>query len=203
MEKKISNVLSIILHPLLVPVFFVLITFQFPICFLPLQFISMKYIMLLYVFLMTGLVPAGLVLILKRLKLVKSLKMEQRNDRVFPILIMAVFYYVAYYTLNRQGSYPVLNLFLVGSAILALFTLLINNYAKISLHMIAWGGFSGALTGLAFLFHMHPFLWIALVLFLSGVTGYVRLRSDAHRPWEVYLGYLLGFAVMFSLFLIV
>ena len=202
MEKRISGVLSVILHPLLVPVFFVLIIFQFPIYFLPLQLISIKYVVLLYVFLMTGLAPALITWILRRLKLIHSLTMEERNDRVFPLLTMAVFYYITYYTLNKQGSFPVMNLFLVGSSILALITLLVNSYTKISLHMIAWGGFSGALTGLAFLFHLHPFLWIILVLFLSGVTGYARLRKDAHQPREIYLGYMLGFVVMFSLFLI-
>lgn len=202
MEKKISSVLSVILHPLLVPVFFVLIVFQFPIYFLPLQFISMKYVILLYVFLMTGLAPALITWILRRFKIIHSLAMEERNDRVFPLLTMAIFYYITYYTLNKQGTFPIMNLFLVGSSILALVTLLVNTYTKISLHMIAWGGFSGALTGLAFLFHLHPFLWIILVLFLSGVTGYARLRKDAHQPREIYLGYMLGFAVMFSLFLI-
>jgi len=115
---------------------------------------------------------------------------------------MAVFYYFTYFTLNRQGSFPVLNLFLVGSAILALLTLLVNNYSKISLHLISWGGFSGALTGLAFLFHLEPFFWIVLILFLSGLTGFARLKADAHKPREVYMGYMLGFVVMFALFLI-
>lgn len=202
MEKKISGILSIILHPLLIPVFFVLIVFQFPVYFLPFQLISMKYIILLYVFLMTGLVPALITLLLWRLKVVGSLTLKTRNDRVFPLLTVAVIYYVTYYTLNKHGSFPIMNLFLVGSAILALVTLLVNSYTKISLHMIAWGGFSGGLTGLAFLFHLHPYLWIMLVLFFSGVTGYARLKADAHHPREIYLGYMLGFVVMFSLFLI-
>jgi len=68
--------------------------------------------------------------------------------------------------------------------------------------MIAWGGLSGALIGLAFLFHLQPFLWIMLVLLFSGVTGYARLRINAHGSREIYMGYILGFVVMFSLFLI-
>lgn len=201
MGKKISNFLSVVLHPLLVPVFFVLIVFQFPVYFIPLQFIRIKYMVLLYVFLMTGIVPALVTIILWRFKIIKSLKMEQRNDRLFPLLTTAVVYYLAYYLLNKQGAFPVMSLFLVGSAMLALITLLINNYTKISMHLVSWGGFTGALTGLSFLFHLRPFLWIILVLFFSGLAGYARLKANAHKPWQVYVGYVLGFAVMFALFL--
>ncbi len=203
MGKKISNILSIILHPLLVPTFFVLVVYQFPVYFLPIQLIEIKYVVLLYVVLMTSIVPALVAFVLWHFKVISSLAMKQRSDRVFPLITMAVLYYFTYYTLNKQGSFPVLNLFLVGSAILALLTLLINNYSKISLHLVSWGGFSGALTGLAFLFHLEPFFWIVLVFFFSGLTGFARLKADAHKPREVYLGFMLGFAVMFALFLIV
>lgn len=202
MEKKISNILSVVLHPLLVPSFFVLIIFQFPVYFLPLQFVRIRYMVLMYMFLMTGIVPALVTVILWRFKIIKSLKMEQRNDRLFPLLTMAVFYYLAYYLLNKQAGFPVLNLFLVGSAMLALITLLINNYAKISLHLVSWGGFAGSLVGLSYLFHLQPFLWIILVFFLSGLVGYARLKAHAHKSWQVYVGYVLGFGVMFALFLI-
>ncbi|MBE0651467.1 MAG: hypothetical protein IH595_11595 [Bacteroidales bacterium] len=202
MEKKISNILSIILHPLLVPTFFVLIVYQFPIYFLPIEFIRIKYLVLLYVFFMTGVIPALVAFILWRFKVIGSLQMKQRGDRVFPLLVVAVFYYFTYYTLNKNNTFPVLNLFLVGSAILALLTLLINNYSKISLHMISWGGVTGALTGLAFFFHLEPFFWIILVIFLSGIAGYARLKADAHWPRQVYIGYVFGFAVMMALFLV-
>lgn len=202
MEKKISNILSVVLHPLLVPTFFALVVYQFPVYFLPIQFIEFKYVVLLYVVLMTGIVPSLITFVLWRFKVIGSLTMKGRSDRVLPLLVMAVIYYFTYYTLNKQGSFPVLNLFLVGSAILALLTLLVNNYSKISLHLVSWGGFSGALTGIAFLFHLEPFVWIVLVFFFSGVTGFARLKADAHKPREVYLGFILGFAVMFTLFLI-
>ncbi len=202
MEKKITNILSVVLHPLLVPSFFVLIIFQFPIYFLPVELIRIKYFVLLYVFLMTGAIPAMVIFVLWRFKLVGSLKMELRNDRVYPLLIMAGFYYLSYYTMNKQGALPVMNVFLVGSAILALLTLLINNYSKISLHMVSWGGFSGALTGLAFFFHLLPLFWIALVILLSGLVGYARLKAEAHWPRQIYMGYVIGFAVMIALFLI-
>lgn len=202
MEKKISNILSVVLHPLLVPSFFVLIIFHLPVYFIPLQFIRVKYMILLYVFLMTAVIPVLVAFILWRLKLINSLKMGQRNDRIFPLMTMAVIYYLTYYLLNKQGAFPIMNLFLVGSSMLALITLLINIYAKISMHLVSWGGFTGALMGLSFLFHLQPFFWIILVLFLSGLAGYARLKGNAHKPWQVYVGYILGFAMLFALFLI-
>ncbi len=201
MEKKISAFLSVVLHPLLVPVFFVLILYQFPIYFLPVALLRIKYFVLLYVLLMTGIVPGLAAFLLWRFKVIGSLQMKQRGDRVFPLLIMAIFYYLTYFTLNKAGTFAVLNLFLVGSAILALLTLLINNYSKISLHMVSWGGLAGSLTGMAFLFHLQPFFWILLVIFLSGLAGFARLKADAHWPRQIYLGYLVGFVVMMALFL--
>lgn len=202
MEKFVARTLSVVLHPLLIPTLFLLILYQLPVYMISLFAIKYKFLVFLFVFVLTVVIPSLLALVFWRFKFIQGLTMGSQNERIIPLFSMAFFYYFTYYALNKEVAFPAFNLFMLGSTILVLLTLMINYYSKISLHLIAWGGLTGALTGLAFLFHLEPYFWLFLVLLLSGLAAFARLRINAHKPHQVYIGYLLGFVVMVTLFLI-
>ncbi len=202
MEKTLARILSVIFHPLLVPSFFLLILFRLPVYLqLNLPF-KVKGLVLLFVFLMTFVLPVLVVLGMWMLKLVESVEMRHRYERFLPMVVIAIFFYIAFFSLKQLAVFQAATVFMLGSSVLVLMGLVFNYFYKISQHMIAWGGLSGALVSLSITLHAPLYFWIFGVILVSGLTGYARLKTEAHTPFEVYSGWLLGAVVMATLFLV-
>jgi membrane-associated phospholipid phosphatase len=61
------------------------------------------------------------------------------------------------------------------------------------------GAMLGAFIGLQIVL-MLDLLWlISIGVFLAGLVGFARLRAGTHSQAQIYLGYALGFIVMFLL----
>ncbi len=201
MEKKIARILSVVLHPLLVPSYFVLILYNLPLYSdvgIP---VRIKNMVLLFVFLMTFALPVLIVLGIWLLKLIKDLEMQNRQERIIPMVVISVFFYITFYSIRQLSVFEPLTLFMLGSTVLVLLGLILNYFYKISQHMIGWGGFAGALLSLSYTWHTPLYFWIFGVLLASGLAGYARLKTASHTPVEVYSGWLLGAGVMAGLFL--
>lgn len=153
------------------------------------------------VFITTFLFPLILNLIILRQGMISSLFLKVREERLFPFIIAAVFYYMTYLLINQLYLPDFYSLYLLGATILVLIALIINFFRKISLHMIAMGGITGLFLALSFKLLLEiPYLIITLIL-ISGLTGYARLRLNVHKALEVYVGYFLGFAILFLIIL--
>ncbi|MBN2639302.1 MAG: hypothetical protein JXR65_09490 [Bacteroidales bacterium] len=205
MENKLSRILSVLLHPLLVPTWFLVVLSTIP--ELKYSLFTMHYQLIFggFIFVLTFILPVIIMLVLRLTGLVRSLQLVERNERMIPILMTTFIYFITFYVLNKpeiQG-FRVFSLFMLGSSVLLLAAFSLNYFTKVSLHLTAWGGFTGALIGLSFLFSLNLFFWIFLVLLLSGVTAYTRLENNAHSPFQIYLGYLTGFVIMLFLFMFV
>jgi len=201
MEKKIARVLSVLFHPLLVPTYFLLILFQLP--FYPLLNFSVKIktMVLLFVFVLTFVLPILVVAGMWFLKLIDSLEMRRRHERIFPMIAITIFFYIAFYSLKQLSVFQLATIFMLGSTALVLLGLGVNYFFKISQHMIAWGGLTGALVAVGLGLHTPLYSWLFGVILASGITGYARLKTASHTPFEIYSGYLLGMLVMAVLFL--
>ncbi len=202
MEKTFARVLSVVFHPLLVPTYFLLALFRLPF-YLQLNIPPrIRYTVLLFVFIMTFVLPALTAVGMLLLKLIRSLEMHSRQERWLPMVIITIFYYITFYALKQLGVFQAVTLFMLGSVVLVLMGLVLNYFYKISQHMIAWGGFTGALLAISFSLAVPLYFWLFGVILASGLTGYARLKTGAHTPFEVYSGWGLGLLVMAALFLL-
>lgn len=202
MQKKFSQIISIILHPLLIPSYFFVIVFSlksYVSLLIPMQ---AKALILSLVFITTFLFPLLLILIMKRRGVINSLQMEQKEERVYPFIVTIVFYFLAYYTLKKVQISEVYHLFLIGSTIMVVFSLLINFISKISIHMVGIGGLAGALIGISIRVNLDIVVLISVFLLLAGIIGFARLSLAAHKPIQIYSGFLFGFLVMMGIYLI-
>lgn len=202
MQKKFSQIISIILHPLLIPSYFFVIVFSlksYVSLLIPMQ---AKALILSLVFITTFLFPLLLILIMKRRGVINSLQMEQKEERVYPFIVTIVFYFLAYYTLKKVQISEVYHLFLIGSTIMVVFSLLINFISKISIHMVGIGGLAGALIGISIRVNLDIVVLISVFLLLAGIIGFARLSLAAHKPIQIYAGFLFGFLVMMGIYLI-
>jgi len=201
-EKKISEIISIFFHPMLTPTY-VLILFLNISFFSGYRFSSdVKIYLVAFVFIMTFVIPALLMWVLKKMKVIETMHMNNRMERVVPLAMMAVVYYITYYSLKKIEIMDIFNLFLLGIIVVTLTTLLINLATKISLHMVSVGGVSGAMLGLLLNYPLDLRWVLYALIILSGVVGYARLTISNHTLRQVYNGFMLGFVLMLALFVL-
>jgi hypothetical protein len=139
---------------------------------------------------------------MKRKGMIKSIQLETREERVFPLIITIIFFFVAYYMLRHIEVLELFHFFLIGSTLLVIIALLINFLTKISIHMIGVGGITGTLIGLSLRMNADLVVLINISLILSGLTGYARLKLKAHNQSQIYSGFLCGLLIMLIIFLI-
>ncbi len=202
METKIARILSMVFHPTLMPTYGVLIYFYLQSA-MGLDYpLKVKVFLLLFIFLTTFTLPLFLTFIMLRLKIINSLEMHTRSERIIPLFVTATLYYITFYSLKSTGFFLDLQLFMLGTTILILLTVFINYFIKISIHMIGIGGISGAIIALAFTYKINLIHLISITVIFSGLLGYARLKTGAHKEFQIYSGYLTGFTVMFLLFIL-
>lgn len=203
MEIKVSKILSVVFHPLLIPTYTLLIIFNLNVFFSMIIPQLAKWQILGMVFLITFLFPLFMMILFQRIGIIKSLYMKTKEERTLPYLMTIIFYYLASYLLKQLQISPIFYYFILGATFLIIITLIINFFWKISIHMIGIGGMLGTLIGLSFLWMIDiPFLIILLVL-CSGITGFARLKLNAHNPAQVYTGFVIGTSFMLLLFLVI
>jgi len=203
MEEKTARIISVIFHPLLMPTYAALLLFNIPSHFNLSLPINYSYIVPAFVFTLTFVLSALIILGYLKMGFIKSLEMKDRKERILPLITMAGIYYLTYYLL-KQGPVPTLfNFFMLGVTMLVLISLLVNYLEKISIHMVAIGGMFGTFLGLAIGFHYDLRFILFLLALVAGLTGFARLKLNAHNQAQVYTGFGLGVLVMLGLFLFV
>ncbi len=202
MEEKIAKIISVVFHPMLIPSYTILILFNINNYISLLIPFSAKLLILGMVFITTFLFPILFIFIMKRKGIVKTLQMETREERIYPFAVTAIFYFLSYYMLKQLHISDIYYLFLLGATFLIIIALLITFYWKISVHMIGIGGMLGALIGISFRINIDFVILIALTVLCSGIVGFARLKLNAHKPMQIYTGFLSGVIIMLLVFLI-
>jgi membrane-associated phospholipid phosphatase len=192
MHVKPAKVISVLFHPLLVPTYALLLFINLNTHFVLAIPIQVRYLMTLLVFLTTFMLPALILLILRKFDVIKSMEMPERQERALPLIIVSAFFYLTYYLLKQMEQYSIITLFMIGATMLILLCLIINYFTKISLHSTSWGGFLGALMGYSLNARVDVMLWLYAIILITGMVATARLILKAHTPAQVYGGFLLG-----------
>lgn len=157
---------------------------------------------------LTILAPLLSLLIMYYNKMVSSLTLEKKEERVYPFILVSFYYLLAYIYVRTKVpielQHPALVGFLFGVLLVFVISFVVNFYVKISLHAAAIFGVAGMLLGysqtqLSSLVEGGPTnLYIILYfLFIAGLVAGARLFLKAHSLTEILLGSALGFFVMY------
>lgn len=200
--KNIAHFISYLFHPLLMATYGCLIVFfgltnSIYYVFTPLK---LKLVLTLTIFAFTFLLPALNLLILYKLNYVSSLKIENRKERTFPLIMTSLCYFGLFYMIYDFNIWPAIKLFVFGAGLCILFTAIINLWWQISAHMIGVGGLIGVLLAISFFMQMPVFIVLSGCLIVAGCVAFARLQLNAHTPNQVYAGFVFGCLVQFSLF---
>jgi len=191
--RRVAQVFAVLLHPLFIPgavAAWILLLHPIHVILLP---EGTRVRLLAMVLLNTVLFPSLVVLLLWRLGFTSGIQLKGQKERIIPLIISIIFYFWAWNVSRNLDDVPpaliqwLLGVFLCSSA--AMFT---NIFLKISLHTLAMGSLI-VFSGIMLIQDPYWPQWMLhLSLLLAGISGTARLLCEAHRPGEVYAGYLAG-----------
>ncbi len=187
-----AKVISYVFHPLLMPIFGLLIIFNTESYINYAVPTELKQAVLILVGISTFIIPLLISMLLLNRKIIKSLEMETQRERVIPYAFTIVFYIFTLYLLKQAPIPPIIFNFIIGATLSIIVAFVVNIKWKISAHMIGVGGLTGALLCLSILLGIYitPYLIIALII--AGLVGSSRLILKAHTPSQIYIGFAVG-----------
>lgn len=190
--KQVSKVVSYILHPLLMPAtgLFVLFNSGTYLSFLPME---AKKVVFMIVVLCTLIIPLTLVPFFLYQKYILNVEMEERRERVIPMLSGLLLYVFCYFWLRRIPIPTVYHAFMLGGSV-AVFAAVVTTWLwKISAHMIGIGGLTALITYLIWSLQVDLQFYLILAILAAGLIGTARMVLRAHQPAQIYAGFAAGF----------
>jgi hypothetical protein len=191
----LAKIISVIFHPVLMPLFGLLIIFSSPTLFGYLPLIQKKFLVLI---LSTNniLLPLSLLPYLKWRKMITSWTMDNRSERIIPLAITSFFYFVTVYVVLKFNIPVFIKVVFLSTALLSFVVTIVNFWWKISIHSVGAGALTSLIMVLSIMMHtpLTPFLLSAIIA--SGLILSSRLWLNAHTSGEVWIGYLTGIAGM-------
>lgn len=189
--------LSILLHPLFMPVYTVAMLLHVDPRMGWFLRDELRWVLLGMVALMTVAFPLTSTLLMMRAGLVSRLDMPTAQERIGPYAITLLYYAFTWYLITEFPMHPAIGRFFIGTFIALLLTLLITLRWKISAHMVGIGGVLGTFVALGWYFVPPLFPYVVGTLLLGGLLGTARLLNGQHTPAQVYAGAALGFTCVF------
>jgi hypothetical protein len=202
MEKRLAQIISVVFHPLLIPTYGLLLLLSVNTYFSFQLVFKAKLMLSLMIFSSTALIPLILFTIFRRKGLISNFYMKSKEERQYPYLSLTLIYFLLYILFSKTELHPIFSLYLLSTTMIALIVFFVNLRWKVSAHTAGMSGLIAMMIVLSYKLQTDLNPMIGILIFCSGLVGFARLKTNSHKPSEVYTGYLIGFAVFFMMFLI-
>jgi len=195
--KKIFEIISLVFQPLLMPTYAMLLLINTDVfSFMP---ILWRWIAIIGTFLFTGILPAVPILLLMKRGQVNDLFISKKEERTMPYLFSFMAYVFWALFMWRTLQFPTFIVAMgMGSAVSILIIVFINLKWKISAHTAGLGGLCGAVFGVCYRMAINPVWLLITVLVISAFVSLSRIELKVHTPGQVFSGFLVGFATVFT-----
>ncbi len=180
-----------LLHPLFMPLAGCFIYYIITPRFIDSDIIRTK---LFAITIITLFIPIVIFLLLKNIGWIKSLELEEVNERKIPLMIQCVLLLLIIKMVFDPYDSPEMYYFFVGilfSTISALLLVLFK--IKTSLHQMGIAGVTMFIIALSIHFKVNMLTWIGLLLIGNGWVASSRLHTKSHTIPELVLGLAVGF----------
>ena len=200
--KKISEILSAVFSPLLVPTYgMVLAAFLTILRMLP---SNLLWTAIGITFVITCLVPVSAIVALYRSGVIKDPALNNRTERFIPYGVVVLCYLGCGFFFYKASAPFWLPMFFAGGALATVISTVVNCWWKISAHAAAMGG----LVALVFrivashyaLFNMN--VWLSGVIIVAGLVMTARVYLRRHTLWQVLAGCANGFLCVYLMSMI-
>ena len=190
---------SVLFHPLLLPMYMLFITFNSDTIFsgIPVYTQRMSYMLPLLGVTMLPLLSLPL---LKWLGLIGNYRLMHKQDRVFPVLATVVGAFLVFYlSRNLPFSNIVRELYLIMVIMLSGFMIVTMRW-KMSMHMTAIGALCAFVFTLGTKYFGEVVNLLPFLILIAGVLAFSRLYLKRHTPAQIYAGFFYGVIVVSVLF---
>ena len=194
--KIIAKVISYIFHPLLAPTIGIYIILN-AVSYLSAIPPDAKMWLYILVFVTTFLFPSISLLFLFWQKLITNVEVNDKRERLLPIIITLAFYYLGYYMLGINNVSGLLRAFYLSAIISITLSFFINLFWKISAHMVGIGGIIGLILLISIKQNLNLEFILIIGVLLAGIIGSSRIKLEAHNPLQVIAGFYLGLTTVF------
>lgn len=155
-------------------------------------------------FLNTIFFPLFLTLLLYKLGFIKGVRLRDRKDRIVPLMGSMIFYFWIYQVFKNFGSHNnlpddalfIFKVFFLGNFFGVIGVFLINIFTKLSMHTAAAGGAIGILSILSFSGSLNILPVLLCAVLIAGIIGTARILLHEHNQFQIWSGYVTGFAAM-------
>jgi len=145
------------------------------------------------IILFTILFPFLSIFLLRVSGVISNVTMHRPSDRVVPLIVTLVFYFVAYEILiSKYNVSPAMKGLLLGSCCAIVLIFLINFFYKVSVHTSAAAILLGVCIALTMDGTATNILLFVVAVLLAVIVGVIRWFLGAHAMGQILLGYLVG-----------
>lgn len=181
---------SVIFHPLLMPIAGVLFYFAKTPRFIDREVIWAKLVSLS---ILTIVLPILLYFLLKTLGRVNTIYLKSTKERIIPLVLNAIVILLVVQRILRPDPYIELYYFFVGVLVSTLACLILAIFKfKASIHMIAISGVFMFFIALSIHFSININSTLALMSIIIGAVATSRLHLKAHTYPELLMGVFVG-----------
>lgn len=189
MDRILKSV-SFIFHPLFMPMFGVIFYFSKSPRYIPKEIIQAKLISLS---ILTIILPILLYFLLKTLGNVKTIQLENTNERIFPLVLNCIITVIVVQRILTPSQVIELYYFFVGILISTMTCLMLAIFKfKASIHMTAISGLFMYFIVLSIHFSININGTLALMSIIMGAVATSRLHLKAHTGKELIIGVFVG-----------
>ena len=201
--KKTAEILSVTFHPILIPLFGLIIIYSSPtlLSFIPVQ---LKRLIFAVVVVNNVLIPLALAAILYARGAITTFNARDLNERVILLTFSLLMYTLTAYLLVRLQVPSLFRAYFISIAIVTLITLMITTVYRISLHAAGIGGLLVLIIFMIILYDISMVWQLISVIIVGAAVMSSRIYLEDHSPSEVWTGLLAGIAVMaLSMFIVI
>jgi hypothetical protein len=186
-----AKTLSIVFHPLFMPLYALLIIFSAPtlLGYLPFQ---VKKLLFLLVLVNNVLLPLALLPFFKHWNIITSWNIENRRERNIPLILTTVLYSTTAFIISGFPVPVFLKSFFYALCIVSVILTVINFWWKISLHSAGAGALIAIVLILSFKMYSPLTLYLIISLISGGLILTSRLNLNLHSPGQVWMGFFTG-----------
>ncbi|WP_295936958.1 hypothetical protein [uncultured Alistipes sp.] len=190
---KISNIASWVLHPFLLPLYMIAILLTVTVFahYPP----SVKFYVLWVVALYAVFIPVLALGVLKSLGRISNYKVDDRRERLIPLLVGAICYILCAITIAKIPSAVFLRKFMIAAACCEMMCFVVSFYWKISLHLTGMGAVVALLVVMNVAGVGNMMIPLMIAILFAGALASARLYLGCHNGQQVLAGFCGGFIV--------
>ncbi len=191
-----ANFISIVFHPLIITSIACFIVFNSG-HYISIIDSNIKTSIYFIFFVMTFLMPALLIPVLYYFNLISKIQTDSQKDRILSLFVVGVLYALSFYFMSRVVFPEILLKIVLSSVVLVFICMFISILHKLSLHTCGTGGLIALLFYLFSDFGLDIRFYLLISILISGLVGTARLMLRKHNSFQIYLGWIIGFIVVF------